>query len=274
MHRESGRTSRRHGFSLVELILALVLGAILMSAVLRLFITQNSGLTQQREMADTWVSLRTGLEVLAYDLRQASASGGDLSRIAADSFTVRARRGSGVVCARRGNNPWYSVAAASGDFSFATDDSVQVATVQAMPGWRNVRVASIVAPDTACVWPGSAAPTVGVRLTVTSAADTALVTVGSVMFSFRSTTYGVTTTSDGRHWLARRQPGSAAWEIITGPLRSDGLQLAYYTAAGAVATVPSTVAAVQVTLRAESFGRTRGGQFMQDTVTMRISLRN
>ena len=68
--------------------------------------------------------------------------------------------------------------------------------------------------------------------------------------------------------------GTSTWEYLTGPLREDGLNIEYYTADGTTTTDPRLVTAIRITLRGESAGRTLGYERMQDTVSLRVGLRN
>jgi hypothetical protein len=246
----------------MELLIAMIVGSVVMVAVITLFIGENRRLSQQRELSDTWLTLRSGVEVLAYDLRQASASSGDLRNLTATSFDVRGRRGSGVVCAVKSSS--YYLTDTSGQF--ATGDSVMVVTVETNPTWRNLRLATAttLSSDTACAAGTNKA---SVRVTITSGTLTN-VTTGSLMQSFTWTSYALLT-SGGRPWLgANNTP-------VTGPLTSSGLSLTFYTSAGATTTTAASVASVRMTLRGESYGRSASTrERMQDTVSLRIALRN
>jgi prepilin-type N-terminal cleavage/methylation domain-containing protein len=272
--RDDQRTARP-GFSLIELMAAMVISSVVMVAVLGMFTTENGRFSQQRELSDTWLTLRSAAELIDFDVRQASASGGDLSALTDTSFTVRSRRGSAVICGK--STTGYSLTEVTGDFSADAGDSVKVMTVQSTPVWKNLDVAAVGNPGTigplSCAWSGSTAPTTGVRVTIATAADTSNVAIGSPVHAFRSTQYGIVTSAN-RRWLGRKVSGAATWELVTGPLRTDGLRLTYYTSAGAITTTPAEVAAVRLTLRAESFGRTTQRKAMQDTLTVRVQVNN
>jgi Tfp pilus assembly protein PilW len=261
----------RPGISLVELLLATVLGSVVMIGVLTMFIAENQRLSLQRELSDAWLTLRSATELLAYDLRQASATGGDLTALTDTSFTIRARRGAGVICRKATNLPTYAITAASGEAPVA-GDSVQVMSVQSSPVWKNLRVTVSGTPASLavanCVTP-SVIPSQALTLAV---GDTANLTVGSPLHVFRSTQYGIMT-SAGRRWLGRRVSGGS-WEVLAGPLRTDGFRITYYNAAGAATTTASTVVAARITLRSESYGRTNQRNVLQDTMSLRIQLRN
>jgi prepilin-type N-terminal cleavage/methylation domain-containing protein len=261
------RAHPRSGFSLIELLIAMAVSGVVILGVITLVISENKQLSQAREMGDSWLTLRSAMEVLAYDLRQSSATGGDLSALSSTGFTVRAKLGSGVICATSANG--YAVTDVGG--AFTAGDSVQILSVTANPSWVLAKASTVGNPGTvgpaACAYDGSS-PTSGVRL-VSNPAGAA---IGSLMQPFRSVAYGVVTSS-GRSWLGRSVAGGS-WEIVTGPLSSSGLSLTYYTAGGATTTTASDVAAVRITLRGESYGRTNLRQRMTDTVSVRVAVRN
>jgi prepilin-type N-terminal cleavage/methylation domain-containing protein len=277
VHRETLRREGAHGsagFSLVELLVAIVVSSVVMVGMLTILIAENRRVSQERELSDTWLTLRSAAEVIAYDLRQASASGGDLSTLTDTSFTVRSRRGSGVICSV--SLTGYGLTNVTGEFGAELGDSIQVMTVEQTPAWRNLDVSAVGTPGlvgpASCTWTGSAPPTQGLLLVGTSG-ELANVTVGSPIHAYRLTQYGIMT-SGGRRWLGRKVAGAAQWEIVTGPLREDGLRLTYYTSAGGTTTTAAQVAAVRIALRSESFGRTNQRKVMQDTLSVRIQLRN
>jgi prepilin-type N-terminal cleavage/methylation domain-containing protein len=278
MHPEASPDDRREeraGFTLLELLVALVVSSVVMLGVLGMFSVENGRMSQERELSDTWLTLRSGTELMGFDLRQASASGGDLTALTLTSFAVRSRRGSGVICARSATG--YALTSVAGEFTAEAGDSVQVMTVQRTPAWRNLPVAAVGTPGTvgpaSCAYAGSAAATTGLRVLVATPTDTANVRVGSLVHAFRSTEYGVMT-YDNRRWLGRRVAGATSWEMVTGPLRTDGLTLTYYTSTGATTTNAAEVATVRITMRGESYGRTSQRKVMQDTLSVRIQLRN
>jgi type II secretory pathway pseudopilin PulG len=273
VHHKAMRARARPGFTLVELLVATVLGTAVMIGVLTMFIAENARLSTQRELSDTWLTLRTAAELLAYDLRHASATGGDLAALTDTAFTVRTRRGGGQICRKLWNYPIYAMTAVSGE-SAVVGDSVLVMPVQNNPVWKSLRVAATGTPAAMTVPVCGIPGTVPVAAMALNAGDTANVNVGSPYHVFRSTRYGIVN-SQGRRWLGRRVNGATTWEILAGPLRMDGFQVTFYTSAGATTTTPSQVAAARITLRGESLGRTNTTRAsMQDTMSVRIQLRN
>jgi prepilin-type N-terminal cleavage/methylation domain-containing protein len=61
----------RKGVSLIELLIALVIAAIAVAGIFRLFIAQSKAYTVQDQVAEVQQSIRTSMEVLLRDLRMA-----------------------------------------------------------------------------------------------------------------------------------------------------------------------------------------------------------
>jgi prepilin-type N-terminal cleavage/methylation domain-containing protein len=59
----------RKGVSLIELLIAMVIAAIAVAGIFRLFIAQNKAYTVQDQVAEVQQSIRTAMEVLLRDLR-------------------------------------------------------------------------------------------------------------------------------------------------------------------------------------------------------------
>jgi prepilin-type N-terminal cleavage/methylation domain-containing protein len=268
--------SFRPGFTLLELLVAMVLSSVVLLGVFGMLSAENRRTSQQRELSDSWLTLRSAMALMAFDLRQAGPQ--DLMAVTDSSITIRSRYASGVVCGRSTTAPAYALAGVTGTFTTGAADSVRVMTVELSPAWKTLAVAAVGSPGTvgpaACVWPGSAAPGAGVSVAVVTAADTAAIGVGSVVHAFRSIQYGVTSHA-GRRWLGRRAPGISTWELLTGPLADDGLRMVYYTAAGTITNNPLEVASVRLTLVSESYGRNiSSGNTISDSLSVRVQLRN
>jgi prepilin-type N-terminal cleavage/methylation domain-containing protein len=92
----------RRGVSLVELVIAVALLALLGGVVLRALLVQGRHAVTVSERAAMQAGVRTGMLVVQAELRELGEDPGgppDLVRIAADSVTFRAPRGFGLTCA-------------------------------------------------------------------------------------------------------------------------------------------------------------------------------
>jgi prepilin-type N-terminal cleavage/methylation domain-containing protein len=90
--------ARRSGFTLVELLMVVFVGALVLAAVLQTLSTQDRSVRHSYAVIGTQQNSRTAIDVLTSDLREVSATDGDI--LAADSvfISIRALRKAAVVC--------------------------------------------------------------------------------------------------------------------------------------------------------------------------------
>jgi hypothetical protein len=88
----------RPGYSTIELLLALMLGALVSSAALALLHGQSRLAHSTSDSAEAAETLRTATQVLTAETRWLTRAL-DVRAVAPDSLSLRALRGSGVVCA-------------------------------------------------------------------------------------------------------------------------------------------------------------------------------
>jgi prepilin-type N-terminal cleavage/methylation domain-containing protein len=91
-------SARRDGFTMVELLLVLVLGLVVIGGAVNTLVRQEQAYGQMQAMAGTQEDIRIGVELLAGELREISAEGGDLVLATDDSIRIRALRKFGLVC--------------------------------------------------------------------------------------------------------------------------------------------------------------------------------
>lgn len=274
-HPAFGRRRREYGFTLIEMLVYMVVAAIVMAAMYQLLIGQSRSYTKQRELMDVHGTLRAAASLLAWELRQASGARGDLYTIGANSIALRSIQGAGIVCQRSTNQPRYGLGMATGQITATADDTVLVYLGDTQ-GWKVIELGAIITgagrPD--CVWPGYGIADLRADLVVSKKNDTTGVWVGSPFRTFRRVEYSLYQ-EYGRYWLGRKVGAAASYEMMTGPLRAtDGLVFVYRDAAGVVTTQPNQVATIEVMLRAESYLELQTGGRQQDSVAIRIALRN
>lgn len=272
------------GFTLAELLVYLLLSGLVMASVYQLLMGQSRAYGRQREQMDVHETLRTAAALLAWEIRQASATGGDLYSIDENSITLRSIQGSGFVCVGHPTLPRFGLWLTDGDFQATVDDSVLVFAAggggRADDVWKVLKVSSA-GPAAAmgldaCDWIGAGAPDVAVQITVTTPSDTADIALGAPLRTFRRIEYGLFA-ADGRWWLGRRV-GAGSWEKLTGPLLPvwlDGLVFTYRDATGNPTADLTQVAVVDFVIRAQSYRAPGGGgsQFFTDTLATRVALR-
>ena len=112
-------------------------------------------------------------------------------------------------------------------------------------------------------------------LGVQGLSTTDTVRLGATVRSFQRFTYGIVE-FEGDFYLGQTIQGFGA-EPLVGPLRSrseGGLEFTYLDANGAVTTVATDVAQIQVMMRTTSLARAPNGDVVSDSIQTRISLRN
>lgn len=276
--------SSERGFTLVELVVYMWLSLVVVGAIFGVLVSQSRAHGLLRETIDARETLRGGASLLVAELRQASASRGDLYSIQPQMIQLRSVQGAAVVCAIHTTLPRYGLWDTSGTFAATADDSVLLysvanatwSTMQVTQQWSDGASAGL----SACAWGAAFVPVSAVEVSVAAASDTAGVRVGAPIRPFLRAQYGLFQ-QNGRSWLGRQMGSATSYELLTGPLRppaDSGLAFHYYDAAGAATTDPTQVVRVEVVLRAESFGKARagGGQVGTriDSVTVVAFLRN
>lgn len=283
-------STRRSGFTLIELMIALLLMTLVGAVIFKLLNSTQRVSTAQAERMMLQSSIRTGALVVPAELRELSTSTGgqtDLLQIAADSLTYRAARGVGFTCA-------------------VTSTQIKILNTTALP-FNGLRA---IAPgrDSLLLYverdPATAADDAWVRLPITSVTaatcgtqaaiavntpnfinnlpDSQLVSVvvgGPVRTEevMRLKSYA----SGGQQWVgAVSLSGGDAVQPLLGPITPAGFLLEYLTGDGTATTVPAAVRVIRIrviglTERAVAQGGTTGANvILQDTLVTRVLLRN
>ena len=297
------RLSDESGFSIVEFLIYIMIGAIVVASVYQLMIGQNRLYMKQRALQNVRGSLRAAATLLSWELRQASAANGDVYSIGANAFAVRSVQGGGVICGEAFNQMRYGIWGASGEFYETSDDSALIFaagnTGTGDDQWKVISIDKIWDPMgggvPTCFWgdttvgagkgSGAAKGSVGwvgdrtPDLVLQVSGDVDGMYIGAALRAFRRVEYGLYT-EDGRWWLGRKVGSAASYEKLAGPLSSptdSGLVFTYYDDAGVATTDSSKVAMVEFVLRGESYravpqpGQAPSAQ--QDSLTTRVSLR-
>lgn len=281
----------RRGFTLVELLVVTVLGALVVMASLQVLITNQRTFTAQNAEIQGQQALRAAMDVLTSELREVSASGGDLLAMGGDSIKIRLMRKLAIACqidTTNSGNP-YIVALKIGEDWFAQQDSAYVFAdndedLETDDDWIRGRVTQV---DTTSTCTGLNLSVVGSSAgildstaaeTLTFAGQKALFTSDSVrtgapVRSFETFTYGLYT-YDGQPYLGRTAPGGSVVPLV-GPLRaSDGVSFGYRDAEGNVTTTAEDVRQIVVTLRWGSGILNSLGEAVSDSLSGWIYTRN
>jgi type II secretory pathway pseudopilin PulG len=270
----------RDGFTIIEVLVALVGGMIVLSSVVQLLIVQGRGYRKQREQVDVRQTAREAADLLSWDLRQAGVAGSPFAAMGANTVTIRSFRGLGTVCGKHATLARYGLWKTGGNILATVDDTALVYQI-GRGQWNKLRITAVGTPAAmgvaACAWPGARPPDVVVEFAVTARTDTSYIKVGAPFRSFRRTQYAEYQ-QNNRWWLGRKVGAAAAYELLTGPLlapASNGLAFTYYDTLGAVTANPAAVGSVAFTLRIESFKNTPGSSspYQHDSVTTKVAVR-
>lgn len=270
------RGTARHttGFTIVELLMVAIIGAVALTAAVRLIVGQQRSHTVQVGRETVQESLRTGMSVLIGEFRELSVSEGDIVAMASDSVVIRVAHSLGFVCDLvRGATPSFDVRHLGSDIA-ATDSFTVLAANR--PGlWDDVwvqgrptTVGAVNCPD------GSAAQRLNVQpMSAALIADT--VRVGAPVRKLEYITYGLY--QDGTRWYLGSRINQRPVDMLVGPLlprASGGLALEYLENDGDPTTTPADVARIRITLRARSQARTAPGAVVADSLTALVAVRN
>ena len=284
---------KRRGFTLVELLVALVLLGIVTTAIYRVLVNNQRMYQSQTQRIDLQQNIRAAATILPAEFRELNAFDGDIKAMGADSIQIRAMRQFGVVCTA----PVLNAGIVTGKFlvlrneilmgsrAFQTGDSVLVFDEGSEDNrnddaWAVGRVTSVVTAAITC--PDGRA---GTRLNVDFAAFGAplvnlanAIPAGAAVRGFEIVTYKIYQAADGLWYLGLITPGNAVQPLV-GPLASNtGLRFNYFNGVGAVAAVPTSVAQIEIIVRgrtAQAIQLPSGGRVTPvDSVVTRVALRN
>jgi prepilin-type N-terminal cleavage/methylation domain-containing protein len=272
-----GRT-RPRGFTLVELLIVTVLGTVVLLATLSILVSNQQTLTAVATKLRVYRTLRSGMGILAGELREISPATGDLLVMGDDSVEVRVTRSFGLVCAITGGpNPQLTVKTVGEPF--APNDSIFLLAAND-PGiladdvWKIGTVNNIVSTTTCNGSDTAQVLTVG-GMTVGSPPDS--VSVGAPMRAFLHYIYGLFMI-DGQAYVARELSGTTVTPTSTaaamvGPLRrvSGVPTFTYWDPFGNAAIIPSQVARIRMVLR--TVAEIPGG-VVRDSIVLDIHPRN
>lgn len=266
--------ARRDGFTFVELLLVLVLGLLLLGGAYSTLVRQEQAYGQLRAMAATQQDARTGLELLTAELREVSASGGDLLMATPDSLRFRALRKFGLVCDTDKNNKRLLVAQLGADPFVAGDSIVVYVDQDSLMArddiWQREQLSSVSASSGCSTTLGAALPSLlpEATLRVLTLQGPGLrfdsVYPGAPVRGFQRLAYGMATV-DGEAMLVMRRGGTTV--PLLGPLAAgDGLVFRYYDGLGNELTsfplsafARQSVRRIRVEMRAARVANSRTG---------------
>jgi prepilin-type N-terminal cleavage/methylation domain-containing protein len=279
---------RRSGFTLVELLIAMVLMGIIGGAIVTLLLRQQRFYGSTNELINTRQQIRQAAAMLPADLRGISSVGGDIYMMTDSSIEFRSVFGGSIACAIDPAGTWVStvpvvltktsamtnwamvptvndsIALYSGGASMAQNDDSwglhKITAVTARTGGASdgCPVSSGLVQNLAA---DLAAGNPSYKLTLSPAA--ANISTGAAIRFFRRVHYSLYKAADNLWYLGyydcktARVPVCNPIQPIGGPFQpfatngTSGLQFSYYDAAGALTLNRAQVARISLVVRGE-----------------------
>lgn len=294
--------SARRGFTLVELLCAFVLLAIVGTTIGRLLIGQQRFYASVGERLAMRSQLRDGADVLAHALRHAALQQTPIVAATDTAIELSTVIGAGTVCGASGAELDLAPEAPSIGVPLTTlaltpdsaDEIVAYATGSASSpsGWSRARIVAVTThpASMACATSPllSAADRASARVTAITVAPPLAVTPGAPVRILRHARFNGYRASDGRIYLGYRRCGNGCNTVqqVSGPYGASlrNVEFRYFDVTGAALPAPvsgaalSRITRVDVVLRASSLGvvdlpgLARG--IAHDSILVSIALRN
>lgn len=265
----------RSGFTLVELIVVVVLGALVIAASMEVLITNQRTYTAQSAQIQGQEATRAALDILWGEVRELSTRGGDLLGMGPNTMRVRVMRKFGIVCSvdLTGSHPVLRVIGPENRFE--NQDSIvvfadNIETRQKDDAWIRAQVTKVDTTVSCLGRPAEQLEFGGQKPLFT--ADS--VRRGAPIRSYVQFTYGLYP-YDGAYYLGRIALGAKSVTPLVGPLDPrTGVQFTYMDSTGAVTTIPTQVRQIAVTVRTLSNVKNVTSGFVSDSLTTWIYTRN
>jgi prepilin-type N-terminal cleavage/methylation domain-containing protein len=289
----------RRGFTLIELMIALVLLGLVSAAVYKVLVGNQRVYLAQTQTIDLQQNIRAAAAILPAEFREMDAADGDIGAMGPDSIVMRAMRQLSFICATPvlgGGIGQISLSIRTTPIygsrqTFSNGDSILVywegdPSTRNDDQWLPAQLKSAPAPgfcaDSNVATNAAYVLTLQPQWINNPALNRAgAIMDGSPVRGFDNVLYRVYQSTDGNWYLGQRNPASGGTiQPLVGPLiGSNGVTFSYYDTAGVVTAVPTQVAQIDIVLRARTVApiRTAGTgvqAYRIDSVVTRVALRN
>jgi prepilin-type N-terminal cleavage/methylation domain-containing protein len=276
MIRRRGKRARR-GFTLIEMMIAIVLTVLVMGALMIALVRQQRFYTGAAQLLDARSQVRQASAILPNDIRALSTVGGDIVAMDETELVVRATYGSSVICAISGGNvivppvdpaagnvvTFWSAVPATGDTVFIFNEGPT--TNASDDSWAAGEIGNTV------TWETGTCPTSTGLTTAADASKSLLkfnlvnalpadVTVGAPMRYVRRAVYRLFEAPNGEWYLGYCSPGCGNTdpEVIAGPFVAfdgadgPGVRFTYLDRNGVETATASQVARISILVSART----------------------
>ena len=309
MHRAP---SRRAGFTLIELVIAMVLMSLVGGAIVKLLLQQQRFYNSTSDLIQTRQQIRQAAAMLPSDLRGISSVGGDISSMSDSALEFRSAFGGSVVCVNAGGTlstvprvlasgatmtNWITTPVVGDSLAVYNNGASLAMTGQ---GWLFYRITAVtpVTTNAANGCPNATgltragditAANPSLQLGLTPAAPNTIA-VGAAIRFLRHVRYRIYRETDNQWYLGfynclfGQVPVCKTTQPIAGPFQpyatngTSGVQFAYYDVNGVVTANPLQVARISLVVRGQSTGLVNlagaGGTVFHDSLRIEVGLRN
>jgi prepilin-type N-terminal cleavage/methylation domain-containing protein len=290
----------RRGYTIIELLIALVLLSMVSAAIYKVLVNNQRLYLAQTQTIDLNQNMRAAVAILPAEFRELDAADGDIQAMTATSITIRAMRQLAFVCLTPPlgggigqltltvrKTPMYGTRQ-----TFNVNDSLLIywegnPLTRTDDQWLLGQIKTVVA-GAVCTQDTLAAVNQGYTLTLQpqwinnpglNVANA--ITRGAPVRGFDNVTYSVYQSPTDNNWYLGQTNNSsgAAIQPIIGPLiGANGVTFSYYDSVGTVTGAPTSVAQIQILLRARTVSPIRDASGVQafkvDSIVTRVALRN
>jgi len=292
----------RRGFTMVELLVALVLLGLVSAALYRVLVNNQRLYMAQTQRIDLSQNIRAAANILPSELREIDASEGDIIAMSPTRLEIRAMRWIGFACVApvlggalnpvtmviRGGAPGQPLFFGARGINIATD--TMLIYYDGDPTSRNddywargtftgVAPAAVNCPDpTAPPQPGQLV-TFNLNLLGLGINAAGAIPVGAPVRGYEHVIYQLYEPAGDTSFYIGFQPAGGTMQPLVGPVLTNGLTFQYYAADGSVTAVKNQVARVDITVRARTTSAIRGGgqapaATVVDSISTSVALRN
>ena len=291
----------RRGFTMIELLVALVLLGLVSTAIYRVLVNNQRVYMAQTQRIDLSQNIRAANTILSAEFRELDAFDGDIAAMTPTSLDIRAMRWLSFVCVPpvldgnpngrqmiiRGNavgTPMFFgsryinevrdslLIYLDGNQTTRLDDYFVTGRLVASPGNQQCpAVGAIPAqPGTRLLFDGNFLAGSNVP---------GAITTGAPVRGFERVRYALYQPSGDTSWYIGFQSAGQTMQPLVGPVLTNGLTFQYFNAAGAVTAVRTQVARIDVTVRGRTQAQVRPGgdsprRAIVDSITFSVALRN